>query len=140
MSQPPIHALNSSESRRRKLAKQAHRPNAGVVRVAGADVAGWPPHHIARQGVGIVFQHSRPQHQQTHFENIVLGLLPDKLLKPVASQHVRKKARAVGERVGLGDVLNRKPNLIAAIGRLSLTRIPRRSQVAALWQPIAPAP
>ena len=44
------------------------RPNAGQVRLAGVDVAGWPTHRIARQGVGIVFQHARPLHRQTILE------------------------------------------------------------------------
>ena len=43
----------------------------------GVDIAGWPTHRIARQGVGIVFQHSRPLHRQTVLENIKLALLPD---------------------------------------------------------------
>ncbi|HEY0421300.1 MAG TPA: ATP-binding cassette domain-containing protein, partial [Acetobacteraceae bacterium] len=41
------------------------RPNAGTVKLEGTDVAGWPTHRIARQGVGIVFQHARPLHRQT---------------------------------------------------------------------------
>ena len=41
------------------------RPDAGSVRVNGVEVAGWPPHRIARLGVGMVFQHSRPLHRQT---------------------------------------------------------------------------
>ena len=56
------------------------RPDAGSVRVDGVEVAGWPPHRIARLGVGMVFQHSRPLHRQSVLENIVFGLLPDRLL------------------------------------------------------------
>jgi branched-chain amino acid transport system ATP-binding protein len=33
------------------------RPDGGSVRVGGVEVAGWPPHRIARLGVGMVFQH-----------------------------------------------------------------------------------
>ena len=47
----------------------------------GVDMAGWPTHRIARAGVGIVFQHSRPLHRQTVLENIKLALLPDSLLE-----------------------------------------------------------
>ncbi len=90
-----------------------HRPNSGAVRVDGVDVAGWPAHRVARQGVGIVFQHSRPLHRQTVLENIMLGLLPDKLLKLFADRRVREQARAIGERVGLKDVLHRKPGTLA---------------------------
>jgi branched-chain amino acid transport system ATP-binding protein len=46
------------------------RPNAGSVRLEGVDVAGWPTHRIARMGIGIVFQHSRPLNRQTVLDNI----------------------------------------------------------------------
>ena len=49
------------------------RPDGGSVRIDGVEVAGWPPHKIARLGVGMVFQHSRPLHRQTVLENIILG-------------------------------------------------------------------
>jgi ABC-type branched-subunit amino acid transport system ATPase component len=117
-----------------------HRPNAGAVRVAGVDVAGWPPHRIARQGVGIVFQHSRPLHRQTVLENIMLGLLPDKLLKLVTSQHVRERAREIGERVGLGGVLHRKPDSLAFadLRRMELAKaIARDPKVVLIDEPFA---
>lgn len=41
------------------------RPTAGSVKLEGVEVAGWPTHRIARAGIGIVFQHSRPLHRQT---------------------------------------------------------------------------
>ena len=116
------------------------RPNAGAVRVRGVDVAGWPPHRIAQQGVGIVFQHSRPLHRQTVLENIMLGLLPDKLLKLIADRHVREKARAIAERVGLGGVLNRKPSTLpfADLRRLELAKaIARDPQVVLIDEPFA---
>jgi branched-chain amino acid transport system ATP-binding protein len=103
----------SGKSTVMQLIMGLHRPNAGSVHIAGVDVAGWPPHRIARQGVGIVFQHSRPLHRQTVLENIMLGLLPDNLLKVITNRHVHDKAREIAERVGLGGVLNRKPGSLA---------------------------
>jgi branched-chain amino acid transport system ATP-binding protein len=103
----------SGKSTVMQLIMGLHRPNAGSVHIAGVDVAGWPPHRIARQGVGIVFQHSRPLHRQTVLENIMLGLLPDNLLKVITNRHVHDKARQIAERVGLGGVLNRKPGSLA---------------------------
>ena len=103
----------SGKSTVMQLIMGLHRPNAGSVHIAGVDVAGWPPHRIARQGVGIVFQHSRPLHRQTVLENIMLGLLPDNLLKVITNRHVHDKARQIAERVGLGGVLNRKPSSLA---------------------------
>jgi ABC-type branched-subunit amino acid transport system ATPase component len=117
-----------------------HRPNAGAVRVAGVDVAGWPTHRIARQGVGIVFQHSRPLQRQTVLENIMLGLLPDKLLKLAASRHVRDKARDIAERVGLAGVLNRKPGTLAFadLRRMELAKaIARDPRVVLVDEPFA---
>jgi branched-chain amino acid transport system ATP-binding protein len=103
----------SGKSTVMQLIMGLHRPNAGSVQIAGVDVAGWPPHRIARQGVGIVFQHSRPLHRQTVLENIMLGLLPDNLLKVITNRHVHERAREIAERVGLGGVLNRKPSSLA---------------------------
>ena len=36
------------------------RPTAGSVKLDGVELAGLPSHRIARMGVGLVFQHSRP--------------------------------------------------------------------------------
>ena len=81
------------------------RPNEGSVKLDGVEVAGWPTHRIARAGVGIVFQHSRPLHRQTVLEHIKLALLPDSLLKLAADQRV-ERPRARGRRArraGPGD-------------------------------------
>src|SRR6516225_4866028 len=85
------------------------RPDAGSVRVDGREVAGWPPHRIARLGVGMVFQHSRPLHRQTVLENIMLALLPDRLLRLLPDRAIEARARAIAERVGLSAVLDRGP-------------------------------
>ena len=65
----------SGKSTVMKLVMGIERPNAGSVRIDGAEVAGEPSHRIARRGVGLVFQHSRPLHRQTVLENISLALL-----------------------------------------------------------------
>ncbi|HEY0526864.1 MAG TPA: ATP-binding cassette domain-containing protein [Stellaceae bacterium] len=99
----------SGKSTVMKLIMGIERPNAGTVKLDGVDVAGWPSHRIARAGVGIVFQHSRPLHRQTVLENIKLALLPDSLLRLVAAPGVDERARAIAERVGLGKVMHRHP-------------------------------
>ena len=81
----------SGKSTVMKLVMGIERPNDGVVQLDGTDVAGWPTHRIARQGVGIVFQHSRPLHRQTVLENIKLALLPDSLLRLVAAPHIEQR-------------------------------------------------
>jgi ABC-type branched-subunit amino acid transport system ATPase component len=130
----------SGKSTVMQLIMGIHRPNAGSVHVAGVDVAGWPVHRIARQGVGLVFQHSRPLMRQTVLENIMLGLLPDRLLKLAASRHVREEAQAIGERVGLGAVLQRKPGTLAFadLRRMELARaIARDPRVVLIDEPFA---
>jgi ABC-type branched-subunit amino acid transport system ATPase component len=103
----------SGKSTVMKLIMGIERPNAGQVRLAGTDIAGWPTHRIAKAGVGIVFQHSRPLHRQTVLENIKLALLPDSLFRLAAGSHVERHARDIAERVGLGAVLGRRPPTLA---------------------------
>jgi ABC-type branched-subunit amino acid transport system ATPase component len=130
----------SGKSTVMKLIMGLERPNAGAVRIAGVDVAGWPTHRIARQGVGIVFQHSRPLHRQTVLENIMLALLPDSLLKLAADRHVAEQARAIAEKVGLGAVLHRRPSTLpfADLRRMELAKaIARDPLVVLIDEPFA---
>ena len=117
-----------------------HPPNAGSVLIDGVDVAGWPPHRIAQQGVGIVFQHSRPLQRQTVLENIMLALLPDKLLKLAADRHVRERAAEIAERVGLGGVMHRRPSTLpfADLRRMELAKaVARDPHVVLVDEPFA---
>jgi ABC-type branched-subunit amino acid transport system ATPase component len=130
----------SGKSTVMQLIMGLHRPNAGAVQVSGVDVAGWPPHRIARHGVGIVFQHSRPLHRQTVLENIMLGLLPDKLSKVFAQRHIHEKAEEIAARVGLTRVLNRKPGSLAFadLRRMELAKaIARDPKVVLIDEPFA---
>ena len=108
------------------------RPDAGSVRVDGQEVAGWPPHRIARLGVGMVFQHSRPLHRQTVLENILLGLLPDRLLDLLPRAAADARARAIAERVGLTTVLDRRPRRCRS-RTCARSRSPRRSPAIRKW-------
>ena len=103
----------SGKSTVMKLVMGIEKPNAGRVVIDGVDVAGWPPNRISRRGVGIVFQHSRPLHRQTVLDHIKLALLPDSLFQLVSDPAIESKAREVAIRVGLGDVLDRKPGTLA---------------------------
>ena len=69
----------SGKSTVMKLIMGIERPNAGSVKIDGTDMAGWAPHRIARAGVGIVVQHSRPLQRPTVLEHIKLALLTDSL-------------------------------------------------------------
>jgi ABC-type branched-subunit amino acid transport system ATPase component len=130
----------SGKSTVMKLIMGIEKPNAGEVLIDGVNVAGWPSHRIARQGVGIVFQHSRPLHRQTVLENIKLALLPDALLKLFADPAVDEQARSIAGRVGLGAVLQRRPSTLpfADLRRLELARaIARDPKVVLVDEPFA---
>ncbi len=130
----------SGKSTVMKLIMGIERPNAGSVRLEGAEMAGWPSHRIARSGIGIVFQHSRPLHRQTVLENIKLALLPDSLLKLAAEPHVDAKARAIAERVGLGAVMDRHPSTLpfADLRRMEMAKaIARDPKVVLVDEPFA---
>ena len=102
----------SGKSTVMKLVMGIEKPNTGRVVINGVDVAGWPTQRIARQGIGIVFQHSRPLHRQTVLENIKLALLPDSLFRLAADKSVETRARAIAARVGLEGVLHRRPGTL----------------------------
>jgi branched-chain amino acid transport system ATP-binding protein len=130
----------SGKSTVMKLIMGIEKPDAGKVLLDGTDVAGWPTHRIARQGIGIVFQHSRPLHRQSVLENIKLALLPDSLLKLAADPHVDSRARAIAQRVGLADVLNRHPNTLpfADLRRLEVAKaLARNPKVVLIDEPFA---
>jgi branched-chain amino acid transport system ATP-binding protein len=130
----------SGKSTVMKLIMGIERPDAGSVRVDGTDMAGWPSHKIARRGVGIVFQHSRPLHRQTVLENIRLALLPDKLTYLFADPKTDARARAIAARVGLGAVLDRRPGTLpfADLRKIEIAKaIARDPQVLLIDEPFA---
>ena len=116
------------------------RPTAGQVKLSGIDVAGWPTHRIARQGVGIVFQHARPLHRQTILEHIKLALLPDNLLMLATDHGVTRRAEEIAARVGLSRVMHRLPRTLpfADLRRLELAKaIARNPKVVLVDEPFA---
>jgi branched-chain amino acid transport system ATP-binding protein len=130
----------SGKSTVMKLIMGIERPDAGSVRINGTDVAGWPPHKIARLGAGIVFQHSRPLHRQTVLENIKLALLPDKLTRLLADPETDARARAIAARVGLSAVLDRRPATLpfADLRKIEIAKaIARDPRVLLIDEPFA---
>jgi ABC-type branched-subunit amino acid transport system ATPase component len=116
------------------------RPNAGAIRLDGVDIAGWPAHRIARAGVSIVFQHSRPLQRQTVLENIKLALLPDSLLRLATAATATERARAIAAQVGLGEVLHRHPWTLpfADLRRMELAKaVARDPKVVLIDEPFA---
>src|SRR3954451_1407280 len=130
----------SGKSTVMKCVMGIERPTAGSVRIGGQEVAGEPAHRIARRGVGLVSQHSRPLHRQTVHENIKLALLPDSLLRLFGDPAIDREARAIAERVGLGAVLDRRPATrpFADLRKLDLAKaIARHPQVVLVDEPFA---
>ena len=130
----------SGKSTVMKLIMGIERPTAGSVNLDGVEMANWPSHRVARQGVGIVFQHSRPLHRQTVLENIKLALLPDSLLKLIADPRVDARAREIAESVGLGHVIDRRPGTLpfADLRRMELAKaIARDPRVVLVDEPFA---
>jgi ABC-type branched-subunit amino acid transport system ATPase component len=116
------------------------RANAGTIMLDGVDIVGWPSHRIARAGISIVFQHSRPLQRQTVQENIKLALLPDSLLRLATEAGVNEKARAIAERVGLGNVLHRHPWTLpfADLRRMEMAKaVARDPKVVLIDEPFA---
>src|SRR5271167_4134858 len=130
----------SGKSTVMRLIMGIERPDAGSVRINGTEVAGWPSYKIARMGVGIVFQHSRPLHRQTVLENIKLALLPDKLTRLFADPETDRRARAIAARVGLGTVLDCRPATLpfADLRKIEIAKaIARDPQVLLIDEPFA---
>lgn len=130
----------SGKSTAMKSIMGIERPTEGQVLFRGDNLAGLPAHKIARRGFGMVFQHSRPLNRQTVLENIMVALLPDSLLKVFADRSLKARARAIAERVGLGDVVDRRPPTLpfADLRRLELAKaIARDPQVVLVDEPFA---
>jgi branched-chain amino acid transport system ATP-binding protein len=130
----------SGKSTAMKCIIGVERPTTGSVKLEGQELAGLPAHRIARHGVGLVFQHSRPLPRQTVLENIKVALLPDSLLQLFSGPEVDRKARAIAERVGLGRVIDRKPPTLAFadLRRLELAKaIARDPKLVLVDEPFA---
>ncbi|HEY2247758.1 MAG TPA: ATP-binding cassette domain-containing protein [Bradyrhizobium sp.] len=130
----------SGKSTVMKLIMGIERPDGGSVRIAGQEVAGLPSYKIARMGVGMVFQHSRPLHRQTVLENITLALLPDKLTRLFADPQTEQRARMIAERVGLSAVLDRRPSTLpfADLRKIEIAKaIARDPEVLLIDEPFA---
>jgi len=130
----------SGKSTAMKAIVGIEKPNSGSVRIDGVEVAGWSSHRIARLGVGMVFQHSRPLHRQTVLENITLALLPDSLLHLFHDRTIEDRARRIADRVGLTPVLDRLPSTLpfADLRRMEVAKaVARDPKVVLVDEPFA---
>jgi branched-chain amino acid transport system ATP-binding protein len=92
------------------------RPNSGAVHYQGRDIAGDPPHALARLGLARTFQIVQPFAGLTVAENIAVGA------------HLRHRGRGaaldaaakVAHEVGLGDMLDQPAGTLTVAGRKRL--------------------
>jgi len=103
----------SGKSTAMKAIMGIERPSEGEVVFEGENLAGLPAHKIARKGFGMVFQHSRPLNRQTVLENIMVALLPDSLFMLFADKALTDRAKWIAERVGLAEVMDRRPPTVS---------------------------
>lgn len=89
----------------------AHKPNRGTVRFAGEEIQNWPINKRIKNGIAIVFQHSRPLNRQTVLDNIKLAILPDKLNLRYPGG-LEAKAREMARLVGLEEVADAYPTAL----------------------------
>ncbi len=75
------------------------KPSVGSVRVGGRDVTGWPPHKLARIGLGRSFQGIRLFANMSVLENVMLGGVG----VGVSRHTARLQALEILERLGLAD-------------------------------------
>jgi branched-chain amino acid transport system ATP-binding protein len=115
-------------------------PTSGSIKLEGIEIGGLPAHKVARMGVGLIFQHSRPLNRQTVLENIKVALIPDRLNMIFHTAEIEDQARAIAARVGLVAVLDRKPPTLAFadLRRLELAKaIARHPKLVLVDEPFA---
>lgn len=98
------------------------RPDSGMIRFAGTDIAGLPAYRIARLGLARTFQLVRVLNGMTCAENVRAGLAFHRL--PLASGEMDTVAAKLLERVGLGGQGRRAASELTYIDqkRLELAR------------------
>jgi branched-chain amino acid transport system ATP-binding protein len=94
------------------------RPDAGVIRFEGHDIAGWPAHRIARAGVARTFQLVRVLEGMTCAENVMAGLAFHRT--PPGQSEMRGRAERLLARVGLEGAAMRPASALTYIDRKRL--------------------
>ena len=92
------------------------KPSAGRVCYSGEDVTGEPPHKLARRGIARTFQIVQPFAGLSVRDNILVGTH----LRHRARASAIAAAEAVGQEVGLGDMLKRPAHTLTIAGRKRL--------------------
>jgi branched-chain amino acid transport system ATP-binding protein len=91
-------------------------PSEGRVLYDGSDIAGEPPHRLARRGIARTFQIVQPFAGLTVRENIAVGA---HLSRPARAEALAA-ADTIARRLGLADVLDRPAASLTVAGRKRL--------------------
>jgi branched-chain amino acid transport system ATP-binding protein len=91
-------------------------PSEGRVLYDGSDIAGEPPHRLARRGIARTFQIVQPFAGLTVRENIAVGA---HLSRPARAEALAA-AETIARRLGLADVLDRPAASLTVAGRKRL--------------------
>ncbi|WP_435076627.1 ABC transporter ATP-binding protein [Halococcus sp. AFM35] len=96
-------------------------PTEGTVWYDGEDTTGDAAHEMVKRGLARTFQSFRPLSDRSVLDNVTLALTPDKLLTLSGLRgKTRERARAICERVGLGDRVELTPSELPHAGLLRL--------------------
>jgi branched-chain amino acid transport system permease protein len=92
------------------LVSGAFRADAGTLRIAGADVAGMPPHRVSHLGVARTYQIPRPFESMTVRDNVALAIMFGRAPLPLVE--ARRAAQEHLDLVGLGRLAGARPSEI----------------------------
>jgi branched-chain amino acid transport system ATP-binding protein len=92
------------------------QPEHGRVRFGGQDISAWPPHRVARAGIGRTFQLMKPFANLSVRDNVTVAALA----MGASMQGAEERADSVAERVGLGHVRDRPAGKLPTAGRKRL--------------------
>jgi branched-chain amino acid transport system permease protein len=66
------------------LLSRTMRPTSGVIRIAGHDISGLPPHRVAHAGVARTYQIPRPFPSMTVRDNVAMAIMFGRAPRPIA--------------------------------------------------------
>ena len=100
-----------------------YKPDSGIIKFKGENIAGLKPHEICRRGIGRTFQIPKPFKNMTVFDNIITGIIFGKK-SGIKVGEARKRALEVINFVGLSGKEDLLPGslTIADLKRLEMAK------------------
>jgi branched-chain amino acid transport system permease protein len=90
------------------LLSRTLRPTHGVIRIAGYDIAGLPPHRVAHAGVARTYQIPRPFPSMTVRDNVAMAIMFGRAPRPIGG--ARADAQEHLDFVGLAHLADAFPD------------------------------